>query len=65
MTSKLTIDSVPNPIALSDDEVHRLLIQFLIPVPNHLAAAGKLHIDIPVRDIFGIGATSEEPENQR
>ncbi len=53
-----------NPTALSDDEVNRLLIQFLIHVPNHLAAAGKLYIDIPVTDIFGVRATSDEPKNE-
>jgi hypothetical protein len=35
------------------------LLQFLIHVPNHLAAA-SLYAGIPVRDIFEVGATNEE-----
>ena len=52
-----------HPSAMSDEEVSRLLIQFLVHVPNHLAAAAKLYTDIPVTDIFGVGATSESREN--
>jgi|SRR5687767_10728698 len=49
------------PTALSEEEVSRLLIQFLVHVPNHVAAAGKLYTGIPVTDVFGVGATVEEP----
>ncbi|NEO85751.1 MAG: hypothetical protein F6J87_16090 [Spirulina sp. SIO3F2] len=45
-----------NPAALSDDEVIDVLIGFLCHVPEHVAAAAKLSIDQPVRDIFDIGA---------
>ena len=46
---------------MSDAEVSQLLISFLVHVPNHVAAASKLYTDIPVTDIFGVGATSENP----
>src|ERR1044071_4099263 len=51
------------PSAISDREVSRLLTEFLVHVPNHLAAAAKLYTNIPVTDIFGVGATSEGREN--
>jgi hypothetical protein len=51
-----------DPGKLSDDEVNKMLIAFLIHVPNHLAAASKLYTDFPVADIFGVGATSEDTE---
>jgi hypothetical protein len=47
------------PEAQSSEEVNELLIQFLVHVPNHLAAAAKLYTEMPVTDIFGVGATSE------
>ncbi len=52
-----------NPDALSDSEVSRLLAGFLVHVPNHLAAASKLYTDIPVTDVFGVGATSEDNDD--
>jgi len=48
-----------NPDALPDSEVNRLLVEFLVHVPNHLAAAGKLYTDIPVTDVFGVDAISK------
>ena len=48
-----------NPDSLSVDEVQDLLMNFLVHVPAHVAAAGKLVTGLPVEDIFGIGATSE------
>jgi hypothetical protein len=45
---------------MSDAEVSELLIGFLVHVPNHVAAASKLYTDVPVTDIFGVGATSED-----
>ena len=48
------------PDAIPGDAVRKLLIHFLIHVPNHLAAASKLLLDIPVTDVFGVGATVEE-----
>ena len=48
-----------DPSKMSDAEVSQLLISFLVHVPNHVAAASKLYTDVPVTDIFGVGATSE------
>ncbi|PCI08237.1 hypothetical protein COB72_08645 [bacterium] len=45
-----------NPDSFSDDELETMLINFLIHVPNHLAAAAKIYADSPVSDIFGVGA---------
>lgn len=50
------VEFCQNPSALSDDEVLDVLIGFLVHVPNHIAAASKLAIDTPVRDIFKVGA---------
>lgn len=52
-----------DPYAVPDDQVDDLLRGFLIHVPNHVAAASKLYTGIPVTDIFGIGATSEDEKN--
>ena len=49
-----------DPSRLSDAEVSELLTDFLVHVPNHVAAAGKLYTGVPVTDIFQIGATSED-----
>jgi hypothetical protein len=49
-----------DPSSLSDAEVSELLTNFLVHVPNHIAAAGKLYTGVPVTDIFQIGATSED-----
>ena len=49
-----------DPSSLSDAEVSELLTNFLVHVPNHVAAAGKLYTGVPVTDIFQIGATSED-----
>lgn len=46
------------PGAMSNEELADLLMNFLIHVPNHIAAAGKLCTGIPVEDIFNVGATS-------
>ena len=47
------------PESLTNEEVQDLLMGFLIHVPNHVAAAGKLITGIPVADIFNVGATVE------
>lgn len=52
------------PANLSTKEIEQLLIKFLVHAPNHLAAACKLLTDIPVTDIFGVGATSESDESE-
>jgi len=49
-----------DPSSLSDAEVSELLTDFLVHVPNHVAAAGKLYTGVPVTDIFQVGATSED-----
>ena len=48
------------PESLSDEQVSALLMGFLVHVPNHVAAAGKLFAGIPVADVFGVGAISED-----
>jgi hypothetical protein len=48
-----------DPNSLSDEEVSKLLMGFLVHVPNHLAAAAKLYTGMPVTDIFGVKAVSE------
>jgi hypothetical protein len=50
------------PMRLSDEKVHRLLVAFHCHVPNHLAAAAKLYADLPVADVFDVGAV-EGPED--
>ena len=52
-----------HPDKLSADEVHSLLLKFLVHVPNHVAAAGKLLTGIPVSDIFEVGATEESNDD--
>ncbi len=48
-----------NPDSLSSDELQDLLMSFLVHVPAHVAAAGKLITGLPVGDVFEIGATLE------
>jgi len=45
-----------DPDSLAPDEIEKLLYDFLLHVPNHLAAASKLLCDTPVSDIFEVGA---------
>ncbi len=42
------------------EAVEKLLTGFLVHVPNHLAAASKLMLNIPVSDIFEVGALDED-----
>ena len=51
-----------DPATLSDEEVNELLIRFLIHVPNHLAAASKLFNDMAVTDVFSVGATESDDD---
>lgn len=46
-----------SPGALSNED---LLMDFLVYVPNHVAAARKLYMGFPVADIFKVGSTSPE-----
>src|SRR6266545_1138982 len=52
-----------DPSRLSDAEVGELLTGFLVHVPNHVAAASKLYTGVPVTDIFGVSATSEDSDD--
>ena len=51
------------PEKLSTQAIEKLLTDFLVHVPNHVAAASKLLTGIPVTDIFGVGATREADES--
>ena len=48
-----------NPESLSPEELSDLAISFLVHVPAHVAAASKIVTGMPVSDVFGIGAPSE------
>ena len=48
-----------DPENASDEMVNKAL-GCLVHIPHHLAAAAKLYTGLPVTDVFGIGATSEE-----
>ncbi|MDJ0759311.1 MAG: hypothetical protein QNJ19_07925 [Woeseiaceae bacterium] len=48
-----------SPESLDADATASLLTDFLVHVPNHLAAASKLMTGIPVTDVFQVGATTE------
>ena len=50
------------PQSMSDEEISQMLTEFLVHVPNHVAAASKLLTGIPVTDIFNVGATSEDAD---
>ncbi|MCY7389469.1 MAG: hypothetical protein LH481_15660 [Burkholderiales bacterium] len=45
-----------NPAALSNEDLSNLLMAFLVHVPNHVAADGKLYSGMAVTDIFKVGA---------
>ena len=51
-----------SPESLDADQTTKLLIDFLVHVANHLAAASKLMTGIPVMDIFKVGAVAIEEE---
>jgi len=48
------------PDPFSDDEVVRILMEFLAHVPNHLAAAKKLAGLGPIEDVFEVGVLRED-----
>lgn len=48
-----------DPDVYDGDEIHQVLVRFLTHVPNHLAAASKLFLGIPVTDVFDVGSTTE------
>ena len=49
-----------SPKSLDSSATMHLLIAFLVHVPNHVAAASKLLTDIPVTDVFGVGAITDD-----
>jgi hypothetical protein len=52
-------DFCSGPECWSDEKLNSLLLAFLCHVPNHLAAAAKLYADLPVTDVFDVGAIAE------
>lgn len=48
-----------NPGERTDEEISVSLHRILVHIPNHIAAAGKILTDLPVRDIFEVGALDE------
>ena len=44
------------PGSFTPAQVNDILLAFLLHAPNHIAAAAKLYADIPVTDVFGVGA---------
>ena len=50
------------PDQWQDEQIMKMLIAFLLHVPNHLAAASKLLTEVPVTDVFGVGAVDNEPD---
>jgi hypothetical protein len=53
------------PNEKSEAEVGELLTDFLVHVPNHLAAASKLYTGLPVTDVFHVGATAENSDERK
>ncbi len=49
-----------DPNAVGSEEIERLLMDFLVHVPNHLAAASKLMLGFGVSDVFKVGAISDD-----
>ena len=49
-----------DPNSMDSKQVEALLTAFLLHVPNHLAAASKLMLGVPVADIFEVGALSND-----
>lgn len=53
-----------DPQALTDEQVSKLLLAFLLHVPNHIAAAAKLSTGFGGTDVFGVGAVTDDDEEQ-
>lgn len=51
-----------DPSQYSSDDVQSLLTYILCHIPEHIAAAAKLLINQPIRDIFEVGVTTEDEE---
>lgn len=43
------------PRRVSDDEIVQIILEFLVHVPNHVAAAKKLAGLGPIEDVFEVG----------
>ena len=52
--------SCNSPEAYRPEEIESLLMDILVRFPNHVAAAAKLLVDVPVSDVFGLGAVGVE-----
>ena len=57
------VEFCSNPNKMNDKEANEMLLAFLIHVPNHIAAASKLYAQMPVTDVFGVGATLDETDS--
>jgi len=51
-----------SPETYTSSQIVDLLTRFLLHVPNHVAAAGKLLTGEPVADIFDVGATTSRSD---
>ena len=49
-----------NPASLNSEELGEIVIQFLVHVPAHVAAASKLVTGLPVSDVFEVNEKTEE-----
>lgn len=54
-----------HPDRYTDREAGQIIVEFLVHAPNHLAAAAKLAVDCPVKDIFGVGAVEPTEKQPR
>lgn len=49
-----------NPKNSNYKKVKKVLIDFLVHVPNHISAASKIMLDQPTEDIFNVGAVRKD-----
>jgi hypothetical protein len=49
----------------NNEQAQKLLVAFVTHAPAHLAAAHRLILDSPVRDVFGIGAVESGNPNTK
>ena len=49
-----------DPERISNDEIVRIVLEFLAHVPNHVAAAKKLAGLGPIEDVFEVGVLVED-----
>ena len=49
-----------DPGRISNDEIVRIVLEFLAHVPNHVAAAKKLAGLGPIEDVFEVGVLVED-----